>query len=166
MKKLIRAFCVVLVCALIAFMLKTFVFSFTRVSGASMGNTLRSGDIALVTEFDYNSRLPERGEIAMLEIDGRDGTYIKRVIGLPNETVKVENGKVYINGQLLNETYAEGAGIDCEKTLGADEYFVLGDDRDASYDSREEGFGAVSADSFRGRVRGIVWPFSRILFGF
>lgn len=147
------------------FCLREFVITFTRVEGASMGDTLKSGDIALVTQFDYNDSAPARGDVVRLEFPGREGAYIKRVVGLPGEQISIARGRVFIDGAPLDEPYAVGMGGDCALTLGADEFFVLGDDRDASYDSREEDIGAVGADSFRGRVRGVVWPLSRFKLG-
>ncbi len=134
------------------------------VAGDSMKETLITGDVALMTRFDYIADTPGRGDVVQLEVPGRDGLYLKRVIGLPGETVEIIGGVVHINGQALDEPYAVFSDDDFKITLYADEYFVLGDNRPVSYDSREEEFGVISADCFRGRVRAVVWPPERISF--
>lgn len=107
---------------------------------------------------------PECGDVVQVEVPGRDGLYLKRVIGLPGDSVEIIGGNVHVNGQALYEPYATLASDDFSITLGQDEYFLLGDNRPLSYDSREEEFGVVSADCFRGRVRAILWPVERIDF--
>ena len=126
-----------------------------------MAETLVSGDVALVTKFDYRKDPPARFDVVQIEIPGRGGTYLKRVIGLPGETVHIISGVVHINGIALEEKYATPSNDDFSVALGADEYFVLGDNRPESYDSREEDIGAIGAASFRGRVRAVLWPLGR-----
>jgi signal peptidase I len=144
---------------------RTYVFTMTRVAGDSMEETLRTGDIALLTRFDYVSDPPARFNVVQLKFPGRDGKYLKRVIGLPGETVDIISGVVHINGTALNEPYARPSDDDYHVVLGENEYFVLGDNRAESYDSREADMGAVGADAFLGRVRAILWPLNRLRFG-
>lgn len=151
--------------AALGFALRTYGFTLTRVAGDSMAETLMAGDIALVTRFDYLRGAPARGDLVELALPGRDGRYLKRVIGLPGEKVDIISGAVHINGTALIEPYARPAGDDFHIELGADEYFVLGDNRPESYDSREEDIGAVRADAFLGRVRAILWPLRRLRTG-
>jgi signal peptidase I len=149
----------------LGFFAREYLFTLTRVAGGSMDGTLQTGDVALVTKFDYRKEPPARFDVVQLALSGRDGQYLKRVIGLPGETVDIISGVVHINGTALHEPYARLSDDDYHIALGADEYFVLGDNRPESYDSREEDIGAVGADAFLGRVRAVVWPLNRIQFG-
>ncbi len=103
--------------------------------------------------------------MAQIRVPGRDGTYLKRVVGLPGEKVELSGGRVFIDGRALEEPYARNSQEEFSIQLGEDEYFVLGDNRPVRYDSREEDFGAVSAGCLLGRVRAVVWPLDRIQLG-
>lgn len=167
MKKFIRSLwptaAIVLAFALICLCLHLFVFHTVHVNGTSMVDTLRSGDIVLVTRFDYaGSKQPRRGDIVECSFSGRSGTYIKRVIGLPGETVEIIDSRTYINGETLSEPYATGPSEDYRAVLGEDEYLVLGDNRAESYDSRAEDMGFISNENLLGRVRLVLWPFRNI----
>ena len=164
MKRFIKGIVFLALALCIGMLAREYVAGVSIVAGESMNDTLVTGDVVLMTRFDYIADTPARGDIVQLEIPGRDGLYLKRVIGLPGETVEIIGGTVHINGQALYEPYATVSDDDFKVTLYADEYFVLGDNRPVSYDSREEEFGVVSAGCFRGRVRGIIWPIDR--FGF
>ncbi len=144
---------------------REYVFTLTRVAGDSMEGTLEMGDVVLVTRFDYLKNPPGRFDVVQVAFPGRDGKYLKRVIGLPGETVDIISGVVHINGIALDEPYARLSQDDIHAVLGADAYFVLGDNRPESYDSREEDMGAIGADAFLGRVRAVVWPLNRFQFG-
>jgi signal peptidase I len=162
MKRAIIWALVIILAAGAGFFLRENVLGLVKVAGDSMSATLESGDVVLVTRYDYNGRAPERGDVVQAAIPGRDGAYLKRVIGLPGETLEITDGVVHINGQILTEAYATASNDNISVTLGGDEYFLMGDNRPDSYDSREEGFGAVSAGCFLGRVRAVVWPLGRI----
>lgn len=138
------------------------------VKGASMEPNFYDSEYLIIDELTFRFRNPERGEIVVFRPPQHlDQYYIKRVIGLPGETVEVRNGMITIyntefpNGLTLDEPYISEVteGRD-RRTLGEDEYYVLGDNRDASLDSRY--FGAVKIDEFIGRVwvRGL--PFDRV----
>ena len=138
------------------------------VKGASMEPNFYDREYLIVDELTFHFRDPERGEIVVFRPPQHDDQYyIKRVIGLPGETVEIRDGKVTIyntdhpNGFVLTESYISEVteGRD-RRTLGVSEYYVLGDNRDASLDSRY--FGAVKVDDLIGRVwvRGL--PFDRI----
>ena len=88
-------------------------------------------------------------------------SYIKRVIGLPGDTVEFSGGQLIVNGRPLSEPYVSSETEDMCINLGMDEYFVLGDNRAESYDSRAEDMGCISHDQFCGRVRWILWPVDR-----
>ena len=147
---------------LVALALRRWAVLPVRVVGASMEPTLMSGECVLVTRFDYLGAAPERGDVVLCALPGRDGQYIKRVIGLPGETVRIVSGQTYIDGHPLAEDYATPADADFEAELGENEYLVLGDNRPASYDSREEDIGSLASSDFLGRVRCVIWPPDRL----
>ena len=167
MKKFIRSIwptaIIVAAFALVCLSLHLFVFHIVRVEGTSMVDTLRSGDMVLVTRFDYRgSSQPKRGDIVECSFPGRSGTYIKRVIGLPGDTVEIIDSRTYINGTPLSEPYATGPSEDYSAVLAQDEYLVLGDNRAESYDSRAEDMGFISSGNLLGRVRLVLFPFRNI----
>ena len=165
MKQVLKFIAALALAVCVGFLLRAFVVRFTVVAGDSMNDTLMTGDIVVMSRWDYLFGEPQRGDIAQIELEKRGGLYLKRVIGLPGETVEIRDGAVYVEGQMLNEPYVTPSDDDYYVKLDWDEYFVLGDNRAVSYDSREEDFGAVSIDCFRGRVRGVMWPPERIGFG-
>lgn len=165
MRRLLRAVAWLCAATALALILRTCVFGLVKVAGQSMENTLETGDVALVSRLDYRLGSIRRGDVAQIRVPGRDGTYLKRVVGLPGEKVELSGGRVFIDGQPLEEPYASNSQEEFSIQLGEDEYFVLGDNRPVSYDSREEDFGAVSAGCFLGRVRAVVWPLDRIQLG-
>lgn len=146
----------------------TFVGQRTRVSGHSMEATLHDGDNLIVDKLSYHFREPKRFEIIVFPYRHKENTYyIKRIIGLPGETVQVKDGYVYINGEKLDENYGlevmEDAGIAAEPIeLGEDEYFVLGDNRNHSSDSRDPSVGILHRDELIGRAWVRVWPLDSI----
>ena len=146
----------------------TFVGQRTRVSGHSMEATLNDGDNLIVDKLSYHFREPKRFEIIVFPYRHKENTYyIKRIIGLPGETVQVKDGYVYINGEKLDENYGlevmEDAGIAAEPIeLGEDEYFVLGDNRNHSSDSRDPSVGILHIDELIGRAWIRIWPLDSI----
>lgn len=165
MKRILSLLAVLALALGAGLLIREYVLGVTVVAGESMNDTLVTGDVALMTRFDYLISAPERGDVVQIEVPGRDGYYLKRVIGLPGERIEIKGGAVYVDGELLAEDYITPSSDDYSVTLYDDEYFVLGDNRPVSYDSREEEFGAVSAACFRGRVRAVIWPPERIRFG-
>lgn len=146
------------------YLIITYVGQRTKVSGQSMETTLHDGDNLIVDKISYRFREPERFEIIVFPYQHKENTYyIKRIIGLPGETVQVVDGYVYINGEILEEHYGnevmENAGIAEEPiTLGEDEYFVLGDNRNHSSDSREPSVGILHREDLIGRAWIRIWP--------
>ena len=139
--------------------LRIYVFHVVRVAGTSMEPTLNSGELAIVTRFDYRLGRPKRGDIVECRFPQRDATYLKRLIGLPGETVEIRDSQVYIDGDPLSEPYATGESDDYRVELGPNEYLVLGDNRAESYDSRAPEIGSLHKKDFLGRARLVLWPF-------
>ena len=150
------------------FVIRALIFKPFYVKGQSMEPNFYEKDYLIIDEVTYRFREPERWEIIVLKSPVSTDFYLKRVVGLPGERVKVENGKVIIyndanpKGIILNETYLSSISTSgsVSFTLGDDQYFVLGDNRGASFDSRS--FGAISRSAIIGRVWLRGWPFSRI----
>ena len=145
----------------------TFVGQRTRVDGRSMMNTLHDGDNLIVEKLSYRFSDPKRFDIIVFPPTGKKEYYIKRIIGLPGETVQILSGMVYIDGMRLDEHYGneimENPGIAEEPlTLGEDEYFVLGDNRNNSSDSRASDVGLIHRKDLIGRAWIRVWPLSQI----
>lgn len=151
----------------LSFLIITFVGQRSRVDGSSMETTLSDGDNLIVDKISYRFRDPKRYEIIVFPYQYKENTYyIKRIIGLPGETVQVKDGYVYINGEQLDEHYGNELMVDPGTaaepiTLGEDEYFVLGDNRNHSSDSREETVGVINRDNLVGRAWIRIWPFSK-----
>jgi signal peptidase I len=152
----------------ICLLLVNFGFQRSVVEGESMRPTLESGDNIIVTRFSYffNAK-PKRYDIVVFTYDRANSVhYIKRVIGLPGETVQIKDGCVYIDGEKLeDDVYGlaamTNAGIAADPiTLGDGEYFVLGDNRNESSDSRVADVGIVYKDQIEGKAWLRIWPFS------
>ncbi|MGN0278506.1 MAG: signal peptidase I [Lachnospiraceae bacterium] len=131
----------------------------TSVIGDSMEPALYNGQEILMNRVVYKLSSPKRNDVVVFLPNGNENShyYVKRVIGLPGETIQIKDGKVYINGVLLNEDDALDQMIDAgiaqnELTLAADEYFVLGDNRNSSEDSRSGNIGAVKKDNIIGKA--------------
>ncbi len=140
-----------------AFLLSHFIVGQVAVDGPSMNDTLQDGDRLLLNKFSYRIRQLDRFDIVIFKYAyDTDTDYIKRVIGLPGETVSIDDdGNIYIDGELLEEDYGkeviEDPGLAEEPiTLGEDEYFVLGDNRNDSCDSRDADVGAIKKSQIRG----------------
>lgn len=149
------------------FVIRTFVVQPFLVKGASMEPNFSNGDYLLVDEISTRLRLPERGEVVVFRFpQDPDIFYIKRVIGLPDETVVIRDNGVYIineqypEGFRLHESYVREGGVTGEEEvsfkLNDQEYLVMGDNRSYSYDSRV--WGPVSQDKIVGLARLRLWP--------
>lgn len=147
----------------------TFVGQRTEVEGASMENTLHNGDNLIVDKLSYRFHDPERFDIIVFQFQFQDNTYyIKRIIGLPGETVQImDDGSIYINGEKLEENYGmevikpETIGRAAEPIeLGDDEYFVMGDNRNNSSDSRTDMVGNIKRENIIGKAWLRIWPVS------
>ena len=163
-KKNLIAFGICVVIAIvIALIITNFVASHTKVEGNSMESTLENGDDIIVEKFSYITSDPERYDIIVFR-ESESVNYIKRVIALPGETIQITEGKIYINERAIFDAYGnakmEDGGI-AEKPikLGQDEYFVLGDNRNASKDSRDKAVGVIKRDQIIGKAWLRVLPF-------
>ena len=162
----------ILLVILSTFLILHFVGQRTQVLGQSMESTLSNQDNLIVDKLSYHFIKPHRFDIVVFpEDDTKNVFYIKRIIGLPGETVRISDGKIYINNKLLDEHYGkEEISLDREGiaerpiVLGDNEYFVLGDNRNHSMDSRDPSVGNISKSSIIGKAWVRVWPLNR--FGF
>lgn len=139
----------------------------TTVSGSSMEPMIHDGDSLIVDKISYRFNDPERFDIIVFPFEYQNNTYyIKRIIGLPGETVRIdEEGNIYINGEILVENYGaaviEDPGMAYnEILLGETEYFVLGDNRNNSSDSRNPAVGLIDRNRIIGRAWIRIYPFN------
>ncbi len=137
----------------------------TVVSGESMENTLHNGESLLVNKVAYE---PSRYDIIVFYPYGKEEEeyYVKRIYGMPGETVQIKGNEIYINNNKIQDDYAKNAmddsGIAEEPLkLGDDEYFVLGDNRQVSKDSRDSEVGPVKRENIAGHVVLRIWPLSK-----
>ena len=149
-------------------MIINFVGVRTEVMGTSMAPTLADGDQLIVEKVSYYFSDPQRYDIIVFPYpEDPQKHYIKRIIGLPGETVQIVDGYVYINGEPLDEHYGNevmnNAGVATTPiVLGDDEYFVLGDNRNNSEDSRYAAVGNIKRSDISGRAWLRIWPFDSI----
>ncbi len=148
-----------------ALLIRTFVFEPVRVDGRSMNNTLQDGEFMLVTKYNYLFSDPERFDVVICHYPERGWTnFVKRIVGVPGDTIAVKNSILYVNGEAIDETsYIDnpsrpGQDFD-EITLGENEYFVMGDNRSNSNDSRY--VGTLKRSMIKGQVRFVWFPFSQ-----
>lgn len=151
------------------FTIPKYVIQRTVVEGSSMDNALHSGDHLIVEKVSMHFRSIKRFDIVVFYPYGKEKEeyYVKRVIGLPNETVEIRNGEILINDEVLTEEYGINSnsysGIADEPILlGEEEYFLMGDNREISKDSRYEDIAAVPKENINGRVFFRVFPFNKI----
>ena len=156
-KNYIKEFLPYFMIILVVVLIKTFVVSPIRVNGASMDPTLNDKDIMLLDEISYRFSDIERFDIVVVKEE--DEYLIKRVIGLPGETVEYKNDKLYIDGKYVKEDFKHKETFDFSTTLGKDEYFIMGDNRTNSTDSRV--FGPISRDKIMGKTSLTILPISR-----
>ena len=171
LKELLSTGLYLLAIFLMTWLIVTYVGQRTEVDGESMEPTLYNGDNLITDKLTYRFRDPERFEIVVFPFQyEKDTYYIKRVIGLPGETVWIdEDGKIYFNGEVLEENYGKEViradhrdRAEEPVTLGEDEYFVMGDNRNNSSDSRCVMVGNVKKSDILGRAIFRIWPLNKI----
>ena len=160
--------------AVLLFLFQAYVLELIRVDGTSMADTLRNGDIVLVNKLDRNF---QRGDVVICHYPDRlsaaidlnasmslriHTAFVKRLVALPGDTVAIRQGKLFVNGR-LTEDPPHMASLPADyprRLLGENEYFVIGDNRGNSNDSRS--VGPVTLDMLRGKVIFVLWPPSGI----
>lgn len=152
--KIIRELIPYVAIIVLIIIVRIYIITPVRVDGASMNKTLNDGDILLL----YKMAKIDRYDIVVLDEEYDDEIIIKRIIGLPGDTVEIKDNKIYVNDDEITDEYAYGDTSDYEKvTLADDEYFILGDNRLISKDSRY--FGPIKKDDIIGEVVFRLWPF-------
>ena len=156
---------------IIALLIRTFLFEPIYVDGQSMCDTLQDREVMLVTKPEYIFGQPQRGDVVICKYPGRTENFVKRLMAVPGDTIEVRSNVVYINGVALDEPYLtpsrndDGFSMD-PMTLTDDQYFVMGDNRDNSHDSRNYyGYGkpaTLTRSQIIGHVRCVIFPFSNI----
>ena len=156
--KFIRELIPYLIIILVVLILRTFIVTPIIVSGESMVPTLDGGELMLLKKYDTSY---ERFDIVVVNKNVEGDNLIKRVIGLPGETIRYRNGNLYINDEIIEDTYAYGeTGNFREITLGNDEYFLMGDNREISLDSRS--LGIIKNKEIEGTVGIVLYPFNKL----
>ena len=157
-KKFCKEYLPYIIIIILVLLFKKYCFSPVRVNGASMDDTLKDKEILLLNVIDYklNDNI-KRFDIVVIETE--EEFLIKRVIGLPGEIVSYIDNKLYINHKEITDKYANGKTSDFEVKVREGEYFVLGDNREISLDSRT--FGSFNREQIKGKTTFILYPFSK-----
>ena len=157
---------VFVVAAALALPVRTYLFEPVSVDGESMLNTLNDHDFMIATKFDYLNSDPERFDIVICNYPNTtDGMYrVKRVIGLPGETLELRGGELYIDGEHVEQNFdmTENETYFGPFTVPEGHFFVMGDNRNNSKDSRSPTVGALPREMIVGHVRAVVFPFDRM----
>jgi signal peptidase I len=159
---------IVLLAGITVFLVRHFIFKPFYVKGKSMEPNFSAHDYLIVDQLTYQFRPPKRGEVVVFHPPvGDKEYYLKRVIGMPGERVRIKQGKVIVcelDCNVLKENYIDGTDLEemgsYSVTLGKEQYFVLGDNRDNSSDSRI--FGPIDRDAIVGKIWFRGFPFQRI----
>jgi len=170
-KELVSWILTLAVAVAVALPVRTFIFEPIRVDGASMCDTLQDGEVMIVTKPEYLVGDPERGDVIICKYPGRKENFVKRVMGVPGDVISIISNVVYRNGEALDEPYLtpsrnnDGFSM-APFTLDEGEYFVMGDNRDNSHDSRNYYNyytpAAITRDMIVGHVRWVVFPFDHM----
>lgn len=168
LKEVISTILYIAVVLAVTWLIITFVGQRTQVNGSSMEPTLSDHDNLIVDKISYRFKDPERFDIIVFPFQyEEDVYYIKRIIGMPGETVFIDlDGTIYIDGEALQESYGREVMLSSGRagepiTLGEDEYFVLGDNRNNSSDSRDPSVGNIHRDRIVGKAWVRIWPFHK-----
>lgn len=157
-KKAIKETIPYILILLIVILIRLYIVSPVRVDGPSMNNTLSNGDVLLLNKTNQNY---ERFDIIVFKFG--NNKLIKRIIGLPGDTIEIKKGKVYINDKLLDEPYLNEKNIDSmdlkRTKIDKENYFVIGDNRKDSLDSRY--FGSINVEYIEGKVNVRLFPFDK-----
>lgn len=168
--KVIQFFLLVVGIVMVVVLIQKFLIQPVLVNGSSMERALNDGDCLLVDKLSYHMKEPQRFDIIIFRPnqENEELYYIKRVIGLPGETVQMKDNLIYINGEPLIENFGMENAIEYEGmaaqpiTLKDGEYFVLGDNRNDSKDSRDSTVGLVSSEAIWGKALFRIWPIAKV----
>lgn len=168
-KVLLEYACYLFIIVFVLYIAPNFLIEKIVIDGSSMQNALQDGDQVLIEKVSRYFNGPDRFDIVVFtkKTGTTEKVYIKRIIGMPGDTVQILSGIIFINGEILEENYGKDAmltdGIAQEPiVLGEDEYFVLGDHRSVSVDSRSERVGVVKKSELDGVVILRVFPLNSI----
>ena len=152
--------CEIAIGALLALLLRCFVCMLVRVKGRSMMDTLQNGDLMLALRYGLFGGI-HRFDVVICRYPGRKGYFVKRIVALPGERVSIAEGVLYINGEVIDGGFPLRKSLRGfeERTLGPDEYFVMGDNRPCSHDSRR--IGPIPRSAIHARVCCVFWPLRR-----
>lgn len=168
-----------LVAVVAATLIRVYIFEPIRVDGTSMTNTLKDGEVVYASKLSYLTGDVERNDIVICRYPNRTGKsyglgaamdlqmhtlFVKRIVALPGDTVSIQGGKLYVNGEEQPDPEFMGSvprDMD-EIKLGRNEYFAVGDNRLTSHDSRSADVGPLSRDQIKGKVKYVLWPLNAI----
>lgn len=154
MREKIKEYSIYVAIILVVILIRTFIVTPIRVNGTSMYPTLDNGNFMILKKYDKEI---ERFDIVVVRRD--EEKLIKRVIGLPKEDVEYRDNELYINDEKIEDSYGDGSTDNFVTYCGQDEYYVLGDNREDSLDSRK--FGCVKRDDILGTTNFVVFPFDK-----
>ncbi len=153
----------IIIAVALVLVIYNYVGQLVRVDGASMQPTLYTDQRVLVTKIPYwNDENIERGDIVITKYPGSKENFVKRIVALPGDTIRITDGILYINDTAIDEPYIkEEMYTDYqETTIPEGYYFVMGDNRNNSKDSRSSSVGALPREMIQGRAYAILWPFA------
>ena len=156
-KKILKEYLPYVVIIIVVLIIKSNVVAPIRVNGKSMNNNIKNGDIMILDIIGYRTSKLKRFDIVVID-NGKD-YLIKRVIGLPNEEIEYKDNKLYVNGKLIKDKYSKGKTNDFKVTVNNNSYYVLGDNREDSLDSRY--YGSFNKKKILGKTNFTVFPFNR-----
>ncbi len=166
-REVVEFFLTIILCLMIFFGIRTYVAFPIQADGVSMAPTMDNNDLVLVNRLSYIFSSPKYGDIIIFPYDDNEA-YIKRVIGLPGDEVFIEDGYLYINGELYEDEFSKVLTSYGDReypiTLEEDTYYVLGDNRTVSKDSRYSSVGDVKKEDILGKSILVYYPFKN--FGF
>ena len=148
------------VAVVLALGIRTFLFEPVRVDGESMHDTLQHNEYMITTKWDYLWNNPQRFNVVTCKYPNRSETFVKRVVGLPGETLELRAGELYIDGELVEQNFRRTPSRSNYGPVVVPEgcYFVMGDNRDHSNDSRASAVGALPRSMIRGHVQFVAFP--------